>query len=464
MSLLERARSSLKGRLLLSLALGLSLSVGSGFFLLHVLIRDELYDQLDSEILLHLDGIAEFAVANPGREDTAEFDPEFRARAHQDFFQVWTGEGRVLARSDSSAGRDLPVPAIGAGRTTAPYPLTLPDGHRGRAIARSIVLPPDDPRGSLTVIMAAETETLDALEASVHWLLALGAASIVLVGLLVTNWSVNRGLAPVRELARIAETVDPTDSAFELQTEGLPTELRPVASKLGSLVERLFAALARERRFSRNVAHELRNPLAEVRMLADVGAMTASLEDARARMGEIRDTTGELEEIVRSLLTLARIESGRENPETEPIDLVAEVRRELAHVGVGGAPALPRLELRLPSEHWILADPSLLRRLLTNITDNALQYAPKGSTVEIGIDPDGRLSISNEAPQLSEGDVPKLSERFFRIDTAGEAVHAGLGLSLAQAIAGVLGLSFELRLTPERRLVASVSGFEKLPG
>jgi signal transduction histidine kinase len=199
-------------------------------------------------------------------------------------------------------------------------------------------------------------------------------------------------------------------------------------------------------------------------MLADVGAMTTSLEDARARMSEIRDTTGELEEIVRSLLTLARIESGRENPETEPIDLVAEVRRELAHVSVGGAAALPRLELRLPSEHWILADPSLLRRLLTNITDNALQYAPKGSTVEIGIDPDGRLSVSNEAPQLSEGDVPKLSERFFRIDTAGEAVHAGLGLSLAQAIAGVLGLSFELRLTPERRLVASVSGFEKLPG
>lgn len=463
MSLLERARSSLKGRLLISLALGLGLSVVSGFFLLHVLIRDELYDQLDSEILLHLDGIAEFAVANPGREDTAEFDPEFRARAHQDYFQVWDGEGRVLARSDSSAGRDLPIPAAGAGRTTVPYGLALPDGHRGRAIARSIVLAPDDPRGSLTVVMAAETETLDALEARVHRLLALGAASIVLVGLLVTNWSVNRGLAPVRKLARIAETVDPSDSTFELQTEGLPTELRPVASKLGSLVERLFAALARERRFSRNVAHELRNPLAEVRMLADVGAMTASLEDARGRMGEIRDTTKELEEIVRSLLTLARIESGRENPETEPIDLVAEVRRELAHAPPDGAAGAPRLELRLPAEHWILADPSLLKRLLTNITGNALQHAPRESTVEIGIDEHGVLSVSNEAPQLTEADIPRLSERFFRIETPDDAVHAGLGLSLAQAIAGVLGLRFELRLTTGRRLVASVSGFQRLP-
>ena len=463
MSLLERARSSLKGRLLLGLALGLGLSVVSGFFLLHVLIRDALYDQLDSEILLHLDGIAEFAVANPGREDTAEFDPEFRARAHQDFFQVWDGEGRVLARSDSSAGRDLPVPDAAPGRTTAPYELTLPDGHRGRAIARSITMPPDDPRGSLTVMMAAETGTLDALEARVHRLLALGAASIVLVGLLVTNWSVNRGLAPVRELARLAETVDPADVSIELHTEGLPTELRPVADKLASLVERLFAALARERRFSRNVAHELRNPLAEVRMLADVGAMTASLEDARARMEEIRDTTKELEEIVRSLLTLARIESGREHPETEPIDLVAEIRRELAHAPPAVAAGAPRLELRLPAEHWILADPSLLKRLLTNITGNALQHAPRESTIDIGIDEYGVLSVSNEAPQLTEPDIPRLSERFFRIETPDDAVHAGLGLSLAEAIASVLGLRFELRLAPGRRLVASVSGFRRLP-
>jgi two-component system sensor histidine kinase QseC len=464
MSLLERARSSLKGRLLLSLALGLGLSVGLGFFLLHVLIRNTLYDQLDSEILLHLDGIAEFALENPGREDTAEFDPEFRARAHQDYFQVWDGTGRVLARSDSSRGRDLPFKALVPGRTTAPFAVTLPDGHRGRAIARSIVLPAGDPRGTLAVVMAAETEKLDALEASVHRLLALGAAAIVLVGLLVTNWSVNRGLAPVRELARIAESADPADFSTELHTEGLPTELRPVAGRLASLVEHLFAAVARERRFSRNVAHELRNPLAEVRMLADVGAMTASLEDARARMGEIRETTQELEEIVRSLLTLARIESGRENPQTEPIDLVAEIRRELAHAMPAGEPGALRLDLRLPAEYWVLADSSLLKRLLTNITGNALEHAPKGSTVEIGIDEDGLLSVSNEAPQLSEGDIPKLGERFFRVDSCDEAVHAGLGLSLAQAIAGVLGLHFELRLTPGRRLVARISGFEKLPG
>jgi signal transduction histidine kinase len=199
-------------------------------------------------------------------------------------------------------------------------------------------------------------------------------------------------------------------------------------------------------------------------MLADVGAMTASLEDARARMEEIRETAEELEDIVRSLLTLARIESGREHPETEPIDLVSEIRRELAHAGPVGAPDTLRLQLRLPPEYWILADSSLLKRLLTNITGNALEHAPDGSTVEIGIDEDGLLSVSNEAPQLSEGDIPKLSERFFRVDTSDEAVHAGLGLSLAQAIAGVLGLRFELRLTPERRLVAMVSGFQKLPG
>ena len=76
---------------------------------------------------------------------------------------------------------------------------------------------------------------------------------------------------------------------------------------------------------------------------------------------------------------------------------------------------------------------------------------------------DGSFSIGNPAPQLREEDLPRLGERFFRIHSGDGGTHAGLGLSLARAIAVILGLSMQLSLTADHELVASVAGFRPLP-
>jgi two-component system sensor histidine kinase QseC len=344
------------------------------------------------------------------------------------------------------------------------YDLTLPDGHRGRGLAQQVLLPADDPRGSITVVMATETESLDALETRVHWLLAIVGAAIVLVAAVVATIAVERSLGPVRELAVMAERIDPEGPPVELQTEALPTELKPVARKLGSLVRRLFEVLERERRFSRNVAHELRNPLAEMRMLADVGTMATSLDEARRRLQEVGASSTELEQIVESLLALARYESGREQPQPEPVELAGEVRRHLELSEKTAGQRSLSVQRHLPREHWVLADSSLLQRLVANLTSNAIAHAPGGSLVRVEINGDGSLVLENDAPNLKPGDLPRLGERFYRIDTGNGMTHAGLGLSLAQGIADLLGLKLELSLREDQRLVVTLSGFEPLPG
>lgn len=464
MSWPDRFRSSLKGHLLLSLSVGLGSVLALGFFLLHDLIRDELYEQLDARLSSHVESLADFVVANPGREDTAEFDPEFRAKAHEDFFQVWDAQREVLARSASSRGRDLELPEVPLGASMELYDLTLPDGHRGRALARHVLLPAGDLRGSITVVMATEIESLDELETRVHRLLALAAAAIVLVAAVVATIAVELGLTPVRELAAIAERIDPEGPPVGLQTEALPAELKPVAHKLGSLVRSLFEVLDRERRFSRNVAHELRNPLAEMRMLADVGAMAGSLEEARQRLNEIGTSSAELERIVESLLALARYESRQEHPQADPVELGNEVRRQLGHFGGTIRQRSLSVWCALPRERWVLADSSLLQRLVANLIGNAMAHAPKGSQVDVQIDDKGRLVIQNDAPNLEPGDLSRLGERFYRIDTGDGVTHAGLGLSLAQGIAELLRLKLEFSLHEHQRLVVTLSGFEPLPG
>ena len=130
----------------LGVVAGALLVLSASFVVLHLAIRNELYRYLDEDMRGQMTAIAEYAAANPGRERVSEFMPQFRTRAHQDFFQVWDGAGRTLARSDSSAGRDLPLLAAAVGVATY-HDLVLPDGHHGRAVSQTFELAPNDATG-----------------------------------------------------------------------------------------------------------------------------------------------------------------------------------------------------------------------------------------------------------------------------------------------------------------------------
>jgi len=120
------------------------------------------------------------------------------------------------------------------------------------------------------------------------------------------------------------------------------------------------------------------------------------------------------------------------------------------------------IELHLPGELWVHADSTLVRQLLANLLGNAIAHAPQGSSVTVLLNPGGELQLINPAPYLVATDVPRLAERFFRISTGNGGSHAGLGLSLAAAIAKVLRLRLDLTLRDDGCLVASVDRFQLL--
>ena len=462
MSWARRLTASLHGRLLLSLSTAIIVSLAAWLFIFHILVRNELYGSFDDALVAHMQALAAYAAKNPGAEGIAEYMPEFRTQQHQEFFQIWDASRTVLAFSDSSAGRALPLFDATRSEPTF-YELELPDGHLGRAVAQAYALPEGDARGHIVVAMAGEIQSLIELEDRLHIFVFIGTFVTVVVSVLIASYSLRRSLRPVEALSRSVSAINPENPEAQLDIGGLPSELAPVAAKVQAMVRQLIEAVARERRFARNVAHELRTPLAEARMLAEVGALSDDVEVARRAFADIGDATAELEQIVESLLSLSRYESGLRRPEPEPVDLRAEVARQVEVLATAASARHLDVALEAPAETWVFADPGLTRRLIANLLGNAVAHAPAGARVEARISADGELVIDNPAPQLAPEDIPRLGERFFRIGKGGHGSHAGLGLSLAQAVARILGLELSLALTEQGHLHAVARGFQPLP-
>ena len=445
------------------LAIGLGLTLAVGFLVLREIVHTQMLMVATTRLESRMRAITDYAEAHPGEEFQADRLLEFRTQAHQDYFEIWDSGGRLLARSASSGGKDLPRPSANVTGETTSYELLLPDGHRGIAVMSRTQLPSGDPRGHLQTVVAGEIEALKSLESQVDRALLLIAVFCVVGGVMSVRFALEFGLHPLARLDDKLAAIDPDGPRVDPDFGRMPRELAVPAKRMASLLNRVFDSRDRERRFTRSVAHELRTPLAEMRMIADVGAMSDSVEETKAALLEISAATMELQEIIDTLLALARYESGQEQPQTEPVELAGEVRHQLAAFATSIRQRSLRINCDLPQERWIVTDTGLVRRLIANLVGNAVSHSPPGSVVWVALRASGPLRISNVAPHLQAADVPRLGERFYRVDSGSIHDHVGLGLALASAIAGVTQLQLTLQLDEAKHFVATLGGFHDLP-
>ncbi len=443
----ERLGGSIRGRLLLFLFGGLGGLMLVLFLLLDFSIDRQIYGRLDNRLLARAHGIAVLLESHPASEALAELQrisPEYAGGGHTDFLQVWDSGGHTLLSSASNAAATLQVPPqVVPANAPLFYDLHLPDGHHGRAVALRLAF--SGSGGEVTLVVAEEREQIDLLERQIHMVLLSGIAGTALLAALLAFLAVRGGLRPLLTFRADAESAA-APRGETLPTEGMPRELMPFALALNRAFQQLHAALARERRFARDVAHELRTPLAEVRMALELAqretAESVPLQGALVSLERMR-------RCVDALLALSRYESGMDRALMEPLDLVELLRKACA-----AAPTMQRtvtMDVELPREYWVVSDVALLERIVDNLLQNALEYAPEGSRVQLLLEilPDGaRLRIGNEAPELERQDLARMGERFWRKSpTRDSSRHGGLGLALSQTLAEVLGLrlNFELK-------------------
>ncbi len=197
------------------------------------------------------------------------------------------------------------------------------------------------------------------------------------------------------------------------------------------------SALARQRDFVADAAHELRAPLAILRTAAELWLEPASEDDQQEAVEQVLSQGAHLARLVDDLSLLARADSGAVSIDHERLDLGALARDTTSGVELVAEELGIRLEVAV-EEAWVRGDAGRLRQLLLILLDNGLKHAPKSETIQVLVRSHGghaTVSVRDWGPGIDARDLPRLFDRFYRTDRARAGEGSGLGLAIARWIA-----------------------------
>jgi two-component system heavy metal sensor histidine kinase CusS len=265
------------------------------------------------------------------------------------------------------------------------------------------------------------------------WLILLG---MLVVFPLAGYQIARRGTRPVREMATTARHITSSNLQERIHPEGYPSELASLAATFNQMLDRLEESFDRISRFSADIAHDLRTPVNNIRGEAEVAlARARTVDEYREVLGSCLEEGVRLSDLIGDLLFLARAESPLAHLHRENInvgELLSGIREYYE------APASDRgvsLSTVVPHEPVIAQlDRTLLQRAVGNLVSNALAHTPRGKSVVLGASveqEDVRIEVSDAGDGIPAEALPKVFDRFFRVDESRSQASGGTGLGLA---------------------------------
>lgn len=342
-------------------------------------------------------------------------------------FQVWDLQGNLLVHTPSA-------PTL----THAPQYTGFSDiDDLGKHQWRTFVLK-DEQHNLLIWVGERDDVRLDLVNRIVrHTVLPNLIGSLLLMAAiwLAIGW----GLKPLANLAATLRGRHP-GSLEPLQLAPLPSELEPMQAALNRLLGQIQEVLSRERRFIADAAHEMRTPLAVLRVHAQNVLEAHNEEQRRESLNYLVIGVDRTTRLVNQLLTIARLEPSAGLPNTTRTDLVKTVRDSLVQLTPWVLSRGLELSFECSEQAYVITtDVSAIDIALQNLVTNAVNFSPPGGQITVTLRFSGKryqLAVTDQGPGIDEAERERLFERFYsRANDQG----VGLGLTIVQAVAVRLG-------------------------
>jgi two-component system OmpR family sensor kinase len=334
--------------------------------------------------------------------------------------RIWSPDGQELYRSGM---REMPAQAV-LGFSDA-----LVDGARLRIYS---LRTPEH-----TIQIAQDLDARTERARSLAWKAILPIVLLAPILMMAVWWLIDGSLAPVQRMRRQVAAREASDLS-PLSAKGLPEEVLPLVTEINLLFGRLQRAREAQQQFIADAAHELRSPLAALKLQAQ--ALRKPQDDASRQQAIERLNEGMARAIELSgqLLALAREEAGEAMPDAERVDLEQLAREVVADVLPQAQARRVDVGLEPGAQVAVQGQRQALHTLLRNLLDNAIKYGRPGAAVDIRLerDADGaaRLTVEDTGPGIPDGERDRVFDRFYRVPGT-EEPGSGLGLAIVKAVA-----------------------------
>ena len=394
-----------------------------------------------------------FRALGPGLDGGVALPPSLQAPYAQEIsgfaFSVMDGAGKVLLSSEADRGALGPLPPqrqpgvfrrkTGKGTYVG---ASFPEAFTGGPIWIQVEQNQDNPDVVLD-------DVVDRFLPAVGWL----SAGLLLFLLIADIVIVRRALEPIVRASGRAGAISPTRMDPRLPTERMPQEILPLVEAVNQAFDRLEEGFRAQRDLTADVAHELRTPLAVLRMRVE-GLGEA---EARGRLLADIDVMGRL---VSQLLSMAELEMVVIGPadEADLRQVCLEVVELLAPLAVQQGKSVELTGSRRPV--WVHGRSDLLFQAARNLVENAVRYSPSGATVTVEVGEGGAVRVLDRGPGVPNEMKARLFERFWRgkrKERSAVGEGAGLGLSIVARIAEEHGGAVTVEDRPGGGAVFSVT-------
>ncbi len=345
------------------------------------------------------------------------------------YFVIWRADGSVLKESKVPPQSPLLTNPISMAIDRDRY------ARQQRGAFREVFI-----RGPFETVIcvgrpaAGEVSKVSAMT----WTLVLSGLSVLSVGLVGGWWFSKRAIEPIERMSRTAQRISANSLSERIELSGFDSELEGLGTSLNTMLDRLGQAFEQQRQFTADASHEFRTPLSVMLASSELAlSKPRTAEEYRQHLVKCQRAATRMRELGDSMLTLARLDA---NPtlETQPVDMAAVLGEAVESISPLAEERSLQIETDLqPSP--LLGNRSMLRQAIDKLLSNAIKYNKPDGMVTVRckqMDQYIEIEIQDNGIGIPEHAIPRLFDRFYRVDESRsrEAGGTGLGLSIVNQI------------------------------
>ncbi len=435
---------SIKARIIVFYSAVLFVTLSALGISLYFSLSKIVYDSIDSSLLSRAKALATL-VNNDHNEMEFEFSDEvmweYNSPKAKSFFQIRRSDGTTLEKSASLKDSELPFSRKGIQTdfetiflNGAPARLVnfhAPDENENTAKSKG---------HSLIIQCAEDMRSQINLLNRYRIVLSISILSIMVISASGGFFIAKKALTPVKEISETIDRISESNLSERITVEKIPRELRVLASSFNRTFDTLERAFNRQRQFAADASHELRTPLSVILSQSEIILRKErSSEEYKNALTAIMEATRMMSEIIRKLLTLARLGADKVDLKIENINLSEIIREPVKLL----TPLADRkgisINISAGGQYVIRGDREALLELFVNIIDNAIKYNIPQGRIDISIKKEKAFVVTeiiDTGIGIPEEDLGKVFDRFYRVDKSRskESGGSGLGLSICNEI------------------------------